>query len=85
MASGPGMTVVGEADVHISHDKFVHETSALVSSDIKYSLLVAWHDLQLIEDLPQNFPACVSATVSDSIKDSLWKEFPKVFKDSLSA
>ena len=42
------MTVVGEADVQISYKKLVHETTALVSSDVKYSLLVSWHDLQFI-------------------------------------
>ena len=71
--------------MRISHDKYVHETTALVSSDVKYSLLVAWHDLQFIDVLSQNFPACFSATVSKSIKNSVLKEFPVVFKDSLSA
>ena len=85
MANGSVMTVVGEADVRISYGKIVHETIALVSSDVKYSLLVSWHDLQFLDVLSQNFPACVSATVSDSIKTSILEEFPDVFKDTLSA
>lgn len=53
MANGSAMTVVGEADVHISYDKYVHETTAFVSSDVKHSLLEAWQDLQLIDALSQ--------------------------------
>ena len=41
MANGSGITVVGEADVRISYDQYVHETTTLVSSDVKYSLLLA--------------------------------------------
>ena len=74
-ANGSGMTVVGEADVRISYDKYVRETTALVSSDVKCSLQVAWHDLQSINVLSQNFPACILATVSESMKNSVVKEF----------
>ena len=85
MANGSGMTVVREADIQVSHGKFVHETTALVSSDVKYSLLLSWHDLQVLDVQSQNFPASVSAIVSDSIKNSILGEFPEVFKDTLSA
>ena len=85
MANGSGMTVVGEADIRVSYGKFVHETTALVCSDVRYSLLLSWHDLQFLDVLPRNFPASVSATVSDSIRNSILGEFPEVFKDTLSA
>ena len=41
MANRSGMTVVGEADMPISYENYAHETTALVSLDVKYSLLVA--------------------------------------------
>ena len=85
MANGSGMTVVGEADIRVSYGKFIHETTALVSSDVRYSLLLSWHDLQFLDVLPRNFPASVSATVSESIRNSILGEFPEVFKDTLSA
>ena len=74
MANKLGMTVVGESDIHISYDKYVHETTALVSSDVKYSLLVAWHDLEFIDVLSQNFPVCVSTTIGDSIENFIKEE-----------
>ena len=85
MANGAGMAVVGEADIRVSYGKFVHETMALVSSDVRYSLLLPWHDLQFLDVLSRNFPASVSATVSDSLQNSILGEFPEVFKDTLSA
>ena len=83
-ANGGWLTVVGEADIRITYDKYIHETTALVSSDVNYNLLVAWHDLQFINVLSQNFPACVSATMSDSVKDQIMGDFPEVFRDTLT-
>ena len=40
-ANGGWLTVVGEADIRITYDKYIHETTALVSSDVNYNLLVA--------------------------------------------
>ena len=85
MANGSGMTVVGEVDIRVSYGKFVHETTALVSSDVRYSLLLSWQDLQFLDVLSRNFPASVSATASDSFRNSILGEFPEVFKDTLSA
>ena len=73
------LTVVGEADIRITYDKYIHETTALVSSDVNYNLLVAWHDLLFIIVLSPNFPACVSAMMSESAKDRILDEFPEVF------
>ena len=73
-ANGGWLTVVREAD--IINTKYIHETAALVSSDVNYNLLVAWHDLQLINVLSQKFPACVSATMSESVKEEIVGEFP---------
>ena len=83
-ANGSWLTVVGDADIRITYAKYIHETTALVSSDVNYNLLVAWHDLQFINVLPQNFPACVSATMSESVKDQIVDEFPEVFRDMLT-
>ena len=82
-ANGGWLTVVGEADIRITCDKYIHETTALVSSDVNYNLLLAWHDLQFINVLLPNFPACVSATMSESVKDEIEDEFPEVFRDIL--
>ena len=83
-ANGGWLTVVGEADIRITYDKYIHETTALVSSDVNYNLLVAWHDLQFINVLSPNFPVCVSATMSESVKEEIVDEFPEVFRDSLT-
>lgn len=48
--NGAWLTVVGEADIGITFDKYIHETTAPVSSDVQYNLLVACHDLQFIND-----------------------------------
>ena len=74
------MTVVSEADVRVTYGKFVHETTVLMSSDVKYSLLVSWHDLQFLDVLSQIFLASVSASVNDSIKNSILEEFSEVLK-----
>ena len=49
-----------------------------------YNLVVAWHDLQFINVLSPNFPACVSATMSESVKVEIVDEFPEVFRDTLT-
>lgn len=66
MVNGLGMTVVEEKCrcSRISYDKYFHEMTTLVSMDVNYRLLLAWHDQQFIYELSQNFPLCVSATVS---------------------
>ena len=61
-----------------------NETTALISSDVNYYLLVAWHNLQFINVLSQNFPACVSAAMSESVKEEIVGEFPEVFRDTLN-
>ena len=76
-------TVMGQADIRITYDKYIHETTALVNSDVNYNLLAAWHDLQFINALSPNFPACVSATMSESVKEQIVDEFPEVFRDTL--
>ena len=80
MANRSRMTVVGEADIRDSYGKFVHETTALVSSDVRYSLLLSWHDLQFLDVLSRNFPASASATVSESIRKLILGEFQRHFK-----
>ena len=81
--NGGWLTVVGEADIRITYDKYINETTALLSSNVNYNLLVAWHDLQFINVLSQNFPACVSATMSESVKEQVVDEFLEVFRDIL--
>ena len=81
--NGGWLTVVGEADIRITYDKYINETTALLSSNVNYNLLVAWHDLQFINVLSQNFPACVSATMSESVKEQVVEEFLEVFRDIL--
>ena len=83
-ANGGWLTVAGEADIRIPYDKYIHETTAPVSSDVNYNLLVAWHDLQFINVLSPTFPECVSATMSESVKEQIVDEFPEVFRDTLT-
>ena len=83
-ANGGWLTVVGEADIRITYDKYIHGTTTLVSSDVNYNLLVAWHDLQFINVLSPNCPACVSATMIESVKEEIVDEFPEVFRDTLT-
>ena len=45
---------------------------------------MAWHDLQFINVLSPNFPARVSATMSESVKDQIVDEFLEVFRDTLT-
>ena len=40
--------MVGEVDIWITNDNSIHETTALVSSNVNYNLLVAWYALQFI-------------------------------------
>ena len=49
---------MGEADIRMTNDKYNHETTALVSSNVNYNLLVASHDLKLINFLSHEF-SCV--------------------------
>ena len=57
----------------------------LVSSDVNGNLLVLWHDLQFIDDLSLNFPFCVFARMSNSVKDHMVGKFPEVFWEELSS
>ena len=46
-ASGGGMNVVGEANICLQYKRHRHCTTALICSDVRFTILVAWHDLQL--------------------------------------
>ena len=44
-ASGGGMKVVGESDIRLPYKHHKHYTTALICSDLKFTILVAWHDM----------------------------------------
>ena len=82
-ASGEKMKVLGEAKIALTNDKYSIDTTALVSEDVNYPVLVSWHDLQRLGVIPQSFPACATTERAKNLKDILCNEFPNVFRDEL--
>ena len=46
-ALGSGMKVVGESDICLQNKHHKHHTTALICSDLKFTLLIVWHDISL--------------------------------------
>ena len=56
----------------------------LVASDLSGdSMLVAWHDLQPLKEIPHNFPERISVAMSKELTTGIMQEFPTVFRDKL--
>ena len=83
-ASGGGMNVVGEADICLQYKRHRHCTTALICSDVRFTILVAWHDLQSLHVISESFPACLCATQHQPIQEALMDMYPEVFCDSLT-
>ena len=83
-ASGGGMNVVGEADICLQYKQHTHCTTALICSDVRFTILVAWHDLQQLLVISESFPACLCATQHQPIQEAIIDMYPEVFRDSLT-
>ena len=82
--TGHGLNIIGKSNVCFTFDGLKHETAILVGSNLGGdSMLVAWHDLQLLEIIPPNFPTRISAAVGKELALDIMKEFPDVFREKL--
>ena len=83
-ATGSGMNVVGEADICLQYKHHKLYTTALISSDVRFTILVAWHDLQPLYVISEPFPTCLCATQHQPVQDDITNMYPEVFCDSLT-
>ena len=83
-ASGGGMKVVGESDIGLQNKHHKHYTTALICLDLKFTILVAWHDLVPLHVISESFPACLCATHHEPIQEEIINMYQEVLKDSLS-
>ena len=83
-ASGGGMKVVGESDICLQYKHHKHFTTALICSDLKFTILVAWHDLVPLHVISESFPACLCAIHYEPIQEEIVNMYPEVFRDALS-
>ena len=75
-ASGGGMKAVGESDMCLQYKHHKHYTTAFICSDLKFTILVAWQDLQPLHVIFKSFPACICATHHEPIqKGTLVRSF----------
>lgn len=81
-ASGDAMSLVGEAEVDLSNDKYSIRTQALVCDNVTFQALISWHDLLRLGVLTNSFPAC-NRTRIESIREVIIEEFHTVFRDTL--
>ena len=70
-ASGCGMNVVGESDVCLQYKHHKHYTTALICSNLKFTILVAWNDLQPLHVISKSFPPCLCATHHEPIQQEI--------------
>ena len=83
-ANGGSVNVLGTAKVYIAN-KTVSTTSTVIIADgMSHPALISWHDMIRLKMLPSQFPAYTAALSSSSIQESIFKRFPRVFKDSLT-
>ena len=83
-ALGGGMNVVGEADICLQYKQHRHCPTALICSDVRFTILVAWHDLQPLHVISESFPAFLCATQPQPIQWAIVSMYPEVFRDSLT-
>ena len=78
------MKVVGESDICLQYKHHKQYTTALICSDLKFTILVGWHDLQPLQVITKSFPSCLCATHHEPIQEEIINMYPEVFRDSLS-
>ena len=83
-ATGGVMNVVGEADICLQYKQHRHCTTVLICSDVSFTILVAWHDLQTLNIISESFPGCLCATQHQPIQEAIASMYPEVFCDSLT-
>ena len=64
-ANGGRMSILGESDIILKSDAHSTKTRALVSSEMKHTVLVSWHDLMRLKTIPEEFPAIAAAVRTD--------------------
>ena len=87
-ASGSRMHVLGQCELQLSssadHPKQSIKTFAIVVDSVSHPVLISWHDLQALKVIPKVFPASACSATSDSgLKNSLFDQYPEVFRDTL--
>ena len=90
-ASGSQMSVLGQCDVLLSTADSESKTKQTISSraiivnSVSHPVLISWHDLQSLKIISPKFPTATafSTLCPESIKSSLFEQFPTVFRDSL--
>ena len=83
-ASSGDMNVVGETNIFLQYKHHKHYTTSLICSDVRFMILIAWHDLQPLHIICESSPACFSATQHQPVQDAIVKMYPEVFRDSLT-
>ena len=82
------MHVLGQCELQLSssadHPKQSIKTFAIVVDSVSHPVLISWHDLQALKVIPKVFPASACSATSDtSLKNSLFDQYPEVFRDTL--
>ena len=75
-ASRGGMKVVRESDICLQYKHHKHYTTALICSDLKFTILVAWHDLQPLHVISESFPRSLCATHHEPIQEEIINMYP---------
>ena len=79
------MKVDGSSDIILRSNTSSTSTTALVSPELKHTILVSWHDLISLGVIPASSPALSAAITSfDTLKLRISARFPTVFSDKLS-
>jgi hypothetical protein len=65
-ANGEIMKVEGEASVVLKNSEHISNTRALISPEMKHTVLVSWDDLKRLGIIPSSFPAVSASTSSFS-------------------
>ena len=71
------MGVAGVTCVVFSNRKHKVYTKAIVCTDVKFDVLVSWHDLQALGIIPMDFPSCHAAQALDRLQ-AMFDTYPEV-------
>ena len=79
------MCVLGQTKLYLQHREKTTVTSAIVASGVSHPALISWHDLKYLGVIPSSFPNASCSAVSVShLRDTVLREFPSVFRDTIS-
>ena len=77
--TGGGMTVVVESKFCLQYKHQKRYTTSLISSDVRFTIVVAWHDLQPLHVISESFPACLCETQHKPVQVAIVMMYPEVF------